>query len=125
MLAVGKDGASDPLASSASSSSSAPAASGSTFRSDVALPTALNLGKIGSSATTASTAAASSLASAQARLSSAEYLDQLEESVNKTIDAEIDTLLTSYKELVSLASVSPRCRARAHGVFFSSKRLGI
>ncbi|ETS65425.1 hypothetical protein PaG_00159 [Moesziomyces aphidis] len=104
-------GASDPLASSASSSS-APAASGSSFRSDVALPTALNLGKIGSSATTASTAAASSLASAQARLSSAEYLDQLEESVNKTIDAEIDTLLTSYKELVSLASIADKDKFR-------------
>ncbi|GAC71534.1 hypothetical protein PANT_3c00073 [Moesziomyces antarcticus T-34] len=104
-------GASDPLASPASSSS-APAASGSTFRSDVALPTALNLGKIGSSATTASTAAASSLASAQARLSSAEYLDQLEESVNKTIDAEIDTLLTSYKELVSLASIADKDKFR-------------
>ncbi|SPO49043.1 uncharacterized protein PSANT_06734 [Moesziomyces antarcticus] len=106
-----KNGASDPAASSASSSST-PAASGTTFRSDVALPTALNLGKIGSSATTASTAAASSLASAQARLSSAEYLDQLEEGVNKTIDAEIDTLLTSYKELVSLASIADKDKFR-------------
>lgn len=38
----------------------------------------------------------------------------MEESVNKTIDGEIETLLSSYKELVMLTGVSPppspRCR---------------
>ncbi|EST09156.2 Mediator complex, subunit Med22 [Kalmanozyma brasiliensis GHG001] len=92
----------------ASSSSSA---SSSNFRSDVALPTALNLGKIGTSATTASTAAAAS--TSNSRLSnSAEYLDSLEEGVNKTIDAEVETLLSSYKELVSLASIADKDKYR-------------
>ncbi|CDW98435.1 hypothetical protein [Sporisorium scitamineum] len=86
---------------------SAPA---STFRSDVALPTALNLGKIGTSATTASTAAASATNSRQ--VNSAEYLDSLEEGVNKTIDAEIETLLSSYKELVSLATLKKHSRPK-------------
>ncbi|CDU25030.1 uncharacterized protein SPSC_04864 [Sporisorium scitamineum] len=86
---------------------SAPA---STFRSDVALPTALNLGKIGTSATTASTAAASATNSRQ--VNSAEYLDSLEEGVNKTIDAEIETLLSSYKELVSLATIADKDKYR-------------
>lgn len=90
-----------PTAGQSDPSSSAPSTS---FRSDVALPTALNLGKIGTSATTASTAAA---AATNSRLTaSTEYLDSLEESVNKTIDAEVETLLSSYKELVSLATVS-------------------
>ena len=78
------------------------------FRSDVNLSTALNLGKIGTSATTASTAAASSLSATNPRLNSSEYLDSLEEGVNKTVDSEIETLLSSYKELVSLATVSNR-----------------
>ncbi|KAJ1025842.1 hypothetical protein NDA16_002468 [Ustilago loliicola] len=69
------------------------------------LPTALNLGRIGTSSTTASTLAASSTLAGSSTSSSAAYLDGLEEGVNKTIDAEIETLLSSYKELVSLASV--------------------
>uniref|UniRef100_V5EF98 Uncharacterized protein n=1 Tax=Kalmanozyma brasiliensis (strain GHG001) TaxID=1365824 RepID=V5EF98_KALBG len=97
--------AGQPDASSSSSASS------SNFRSDVALPTALNLGKIGTSATTASTAAAAS--TSNSRLSnSAEYLDSLEEGVNKTIDAEVETLLSSYKELVSLASIADKDKYR-------------
>lgn len=87
-------------------------ASSSTFRSDVALPTALNLGKIGTSATTASTAAASAAPTRSG--DSAAYLDSLEEGVNKTIDAEVDTLLSSYKELVSLATVSQHVFGIAH-----------
>ncbi|KAJ9474462.1 hypothetical protein PHBOTO_004514 [Pseudozyma hubeiensis] len=95
-----KTGQSDP-------SSSAPSTS---FRSDVALPTALNLGKIGTSATAASTAAA---AATNSRLTaSTEYLDSLEESVNKTIDAEVETLLSSYKELVSLATIADKDKYR-------------
>ncbi|SPO23929.1 uncharacterized protein UTRI_03537_B [Ustilago trichophora] len=82
------------------------------FRSDVALPTALNLGKIGTSATSASTAAASSLSSTNPRLNSAEYLDSLEEGVNKSIDTEIGTLLSSYKELISLATIADKDKFR-------------
>ncbi|GAC92817.1 hypothetical protein PHSY_000373 [Pseudozyma hubeiensis SY62] len=77
---------------------------------NVALPTALNLGKIGTSATSASTAAA---AATNSRLTaSTEYLDSLEESVNKTIDAEVETLLSSYKELVSLATIADKDKYR-------------
>ncbi|PWY98993.1 hypothetical protein BCV70DRAFT_191861 [Testicularia cyperi] len=83
----------------------------STFRSDVALPTALNMGRIGVNQTMAATAAASA-ASTQSRLSSKEHLDQLEENVNKTIDAEVDTLLESYKELISLASIADKDKFR-------------
>ncbi|CBQ69468.1 conserved hypothetical protein [Sporisorium reilianum SRZ2] len=101
---------SNPTHSDGQPDSSSAASSPSTFRSDVALPTALNLGKIGTSATTASTAAASATNARQ--LSSAEYLDSLEEGVNKTIDAEVETLLSSYKELVSLATIADKDKYR-------------
>ncbi|SYW76285.1 uncharacterized protein UBRO2_01356 [Ustilago bromivora] len=84
---------------SSSSSSTQPQ-----FKSDAPLPTALNLGRIGTASTTASTLAASSTtSSSSAAQSSKAYLDGLEESVNKTIDGEIENLLSSYKELVMLA----------------------
>ncbi|KIS67182.1 uncharacterized protein UMAG_12297 [Mycosarcoma maydis] len=94
-------------------------ASSSTFRSDVALPTALNLGKIGTSATTASTAAASAAPTRSG--DSAAYLDSLEEGVNKTIDAEVDTLLSSYKELVSLATIADKDKYRVAQEAFQSE----
>lgn len=44
--------------------------------------------------------------------SSKEHLDQLEENVNKSIDTEVDTLLRSYKELVSLATIADKDKFR-------------
>lgn len=44
--------------------------------------------------------------------SSKEHLDILEENVNKTIDNEVDTLLRSYKELVSLATIADKDKYR-------------
>lgn len=55
--------------------------------------------------------APSSTASAQPR-SSKEHLDQLEENVNKSVDNEVDTLLRSYKELVSLATIADKDKFR-------------
>lgn len=55
--------------------------------------------------------APSAAAGAQARTSK-EHLDQLEENVNKSIDTEVDTLLRSYKELVSLATIADKDKFR-------------
>ncbi|CCF50209.1 hypothetical protein NDA11_003967 [Ustilago hordei] len=102
---------------SSSSSSTQPQ-----FKSDAPLPTALNLGRIGTASTTASTLAASSTtSSSSAAQSSKAYLDGLEESVNKTIDGEIETLLGSYKELVMLAGVADKDKHRLAQEGFQSE----
>ncbi|SPO39298.1 uncharacterized protein PSFLO_04778 [Pseudozyma flocculosa] len=81
------------------------------FRSDVAQPTALRTGKIGGGQAAASSAAVGAGDAAlgpSGLMASQEYLDKLEEGVNKTIDGDIETLLESFKELISLATIGDK-----------------
>ncbi|PWN46569.1 hypothetical protein IE53DRAFT_391257 [Violaceomyces palustris] len=78
------------------------------IRSDVTLPTALKTGKLGESSSKVGGRGGGD----GATMASEAYLDRLEEGVNKTIDSEVEALLESFKELVSLATMHDKDKFR-------------
>ncbi|KAN0064106.1 hypothetical protein ACQY0O_003270 [Thecaphora frezii] len=106
-----KNDGSSPTSPASTASAVATTAGSTSFRSDVAQPTALRTGKIGggpASSSSATTAAGDAGSGLSGQLASQEYLDKLEEGVNRTIDRDVETLLESFKELISLATIGDK-----------------
>lgn len=84
------------------------------FQTDYARPSSLTSAKLGASQRARQTAAVTSSGSVAANLDAIdadsltgdEYLDKLEERVNKSIDDDLASLVDGFQQLVMLSSVS-------------------